>query len=169
MKPNLIKSFFCIALISLTLCSCAEDDSSGWGSTTDSQGVISEAEEAKPSTDIELDDETFISTIQQIYNNFSEYEGKTISIKGISFDTGGNHFVGRHTDHGMVNPYDSMIYLEYKLPDGSEYPKQQKDKREEVWIEVRGVLKKQKEENREFYFIEAEKWYPAEEGIAKLG
>lgn len=101
-------------------------------------------------SDIELNDSNYLLTIKDIYDHFDYYNGKTISISGIAFETDGRQFVGKYTSY-PYNKQDDMIYLEFSSDwfNSSDYDKT-------TWITINGTLRSASDELGTYYYIQAE-------------
>lgn len=97
--------------------------------------------------DIVMQDNQFITQINDIYYNFEEYEGKTIQIEGFPMSYEGLVFVGRYGP-GCCSG-DGYAYLEY------EYPEKLQLEDEKDWIRVIGTIEKGNDNGMEYIYIKA--------------
>lgn len=145
---SVILVFTC--LISFTACKASNDKASSIAgelpvSVTDDNSSLNDH-----TADIEINDSNYLLTIKDIYDHFDYYNGKTISISGIAFETDGRQFVGKYTSY-PYNKQDDMIYLEFSSDwfNSSDYDKT-------TWITVNGTLRSASDELGTYYYIQAE-------------
>lgn len=145
---SVILVFTC--LISFTACKANNDKTSSIAgelpvSATDDNSSLNDY-----TADIEINDSNYLLTIKDIYDHFDYYNGKTISISGIAFETDGRQFVGKYTSY-PYNKQDDMIYLEFSSDwfNSSDYDKT-------TWITINGTLRSASDELGTYYYIQAE-------------
>lgn len=145
---SVILVFTCF--ISFTACKANNDKSSSMigelsVSVTDNSSLSNDY-----TADISLNDSNYLLTIKDIYDHFDYYNGKTISINGIAFETDGRQFVGKYTSY-PYNKQDDMIYLEFSSDwfNSSDYNKT-------TCITVNGTLQSASDEFGTYYYIQAE-------------
>lgn len=101
--------------------------------------------------DITVGDKMFATQINDWYENFDQYEGKTVEIEGYYIgDSAPYVFVGRN---GPSCPYCQGGYVSFEMLSDEDFSQY---KSGEDWIKVQGILRKGEDsEEGEFYYIEA--------------
>lgn len=114
-----------------------------------SEGMIAKQEEkaSQSTTDIVMQDNQYISQINDIWLNTEEYLGKTIEIEGFPMTNGTYTFVGRYGPGCCVG--DGYAYMEY------EYDEELDLTDEKDWIKVIGTIRQGQDEYGPYIYIEA--------------
>lgn len=114
-----------------------------------SKGVVSEQEKkvTQATTDIIMQDNQYITQINDIWLNTDEYLGKTIEIEGFPMTNGTYTFVGRYGP-GCCSG-DGYAYMEY------EYNEKLDLIDEQDWIKVIGIIRQGQDEYGPYVYIEA--------------
>jgi len=97
--------------------------------------------------DIVVQENQYITQINDIYFNFDEYEGKTIQIEGFPMTYNGFVFVGRYGPGCCAN--DEYACLEYEYSENLDLVD------EKDWIRVIGTIEKGIDEGMEYIYIKA--------------
>lgn len=105
------------------------------------------AEEESNKADIVMQDNYFITQINDIYINPDQYLGKTIEIEGFPMSYLQYKFVGRYGPGCCAN--DGYAYLEY------EYSEQLELVDEKDWIKVKGTIEKGNDNGQPYIYIKA--------------
>jgi uncharacterized membrane protein YcgQ (UPF0703/DUF1980 family) len=113
--------------------------------------ISKDKEDFDPSSiDIVVGDKYYATQINDWYENFKDYDGKTVEIEGYYIDYSPYSFVGRF---GPSCPYCQGGYVCFEFLTDEDLSKYVSDK---DWIKVKGILRKgQDSEAGEFYYIEA--------------
>ena len=101
---------------------------------------------------LEIRERMFVTQINDIYMNASEFLGKRIKLEGIfTSDTWGDplHFVLRRSPGGCCGT-DGRTGFEVKWPEGRRDPYPA----ENSWVEATGTLKYTVSDNRRFLYLE---------------
>lgn len=105
------------------------------------------AEEKNNKADIVMQDNYFITQINDIYINYEQYLGKTIEIEGFPMSYQDLKFVGRYGPGCCVN--DGYAYLEYETNEQLELVD------EKDWIKVKGTIEKGFDGSQIYIYIKA--------------
>ena len=103
--------------------------------------------------DIVVGDNLYATQINDWYENFDQYEGKSVEIEGFCINEYPPYtFVGRY---GPSCPYcnGGFVSFEFYTKDDMSGLKPEKD-----WIKVKGILRQGKDQTGTFYYIEVLSW-----------
>ncbi len=130
-----------LVLIVFTIYVVANDSNKGQMKKTSTSSVSSDL--------IKLGDKMFITTLNDIYTNTEDYEGKKIIVEGFPLTDSDYTFVSRYGP-GCCSS-DVYAFLEYVYPEKLDLAD------EKDWIRVEGTLKQGYENNQAYVYIEATK------------
>lgn len=105
-----------------------------------------------------IGDNYYATQINDMYANFSDFEGKTVELSGYYISQPPYTFVGRK---GPSCPYCSNGYVSFEFY-GDQDLSSLVDKTS--WVDVKGILRKGTDAKGPFYYIEAMSVTPEQEG-----